>query len=47
MVYEADAGALGPYPVAVAIALIVSFADTEIGPVYRVDALVGRLPSVV
>jgi hypothetical protein len=34
-------------PVAVAMALIVSVADTLIGPVYRVEPEVGILPSTV
>jgi hypothetical protein len=34
-------------PLAVAIALIVVVCVTEIAPAYRVDAVVGVLPSVV
>jgi len=34
-------------PLRAAIALMVSLADTLIGPVYIVDEVVGMLPSVV
>ena len=47
IVYVALAIALAVYPGAVAIALTVVVCVTVIGPVYRVDAVVGVLPSVV
>lgn len=35
------------YPVAVAIAWMVSVAETEMGPAYSVDLVVGVVPSMV
>jgi hypothetical protein len=39
--------ALGENPLAVAIARIVVVMETGIGAVYRADAVVGAVPSVV
>ena len=47
IVYAPVATALLPLPVAVARALIVSVADTVIGPLYTMEFVVGVLPSVV
>jgi hypothetical protein len=45
--YVAPATVLCDQPVATAIALIVVVLSTRIEPVYRVDDVVGVLPSVV
>ena len=47
MAYVPAATRLGANPDAVAMALTVSLAETEIGPVYRVEVVVGVEPSVV
>ena len=47
LVYVAEATALLVCPVAVAMALIVSVADTATAAVYFVDAVVGVVPLVV
>ena len=47
MVYAAVATPDCVWPVAVAMALMVSVDDTEIAPVYLVDEVVGVLPLVV
>ncbi len=47
MAYLATAVGLVVKPVATAIASIVSEADTVIGPVYFVEAVVGVVPLVV
>jgi hypothetical protein len=46
-VYVALATALGVYPLAVAMALIVCVVLTVIGPVYWVEEVVGAVPFVV
>ena len=45
--YVAEATALVVYPLATAMAVMVSVEDTVIGPTYLVDAVVGVVPSVV
>jgi len=45
--YVAVATSLSAIPLAAAIALTVVVLVTEIGPVYRAEAVVGVLPSVV
>ena len=47
MVYCVTAGVLFTYPVATAIAVTVSVADTVIGPVYTLELVVGMAPLVV
>ncbi len=47
MVYAALATALELYPVATAMASTVSLDETEIGPLYSVEAVVGVVPLVV
>jgi hypothetical protein len=47
IVYVAVATALSEYPLAVAIASIVSVDITGIGPLYTADAVVGVVPLVV
>jgi hypothetical protein len=47
MVYVADATELDELPAAEAIAFNVSDLDTEIGPLYTVELVLGVDPSVV
>jgi hypothetical protein len=47
MVYIAVATELAAYPGAIAIASMVSVADTVTGPLYTVELVVGKVPSVV
>jgi len=47
IVYEADVTALLLYPGAVAIALNPFVEETVIGPLYRLEEVVGVVPSVV